>query len=75
MNRLAAAFAVARVYVYVVGGARLEIAHRKRRYFARLIVDRRARLWRRTAGSHLTIYLYRELLRQTAVEPLYALHV
>ena len=75
MDHLAATFAIARVYVHVVGGAGLEVSHRERRHFARLIVDGGARFRGRTAGPCLTVHLYRELLRQTAVESLCALYV
>lgn len=43
MDALASTFAVARVYVDVVGGPRLEISDRERWHFARLIVNRGAR--------------------------------
>lgn len=75
VDGLASTFAVARVYVDVVGGPRLEISDRERCHFARLIVNRGARFRGCAACSRLTVHLYRELLRQTTVEPLDALHV
>lgn len=75
MDRLAATFAVARVYANVVGGPGLEIVHGERRNFARLVGDGRARFSGRAAGAWLPVHLYRELLRQTAVEALCALYV
>lgn len=75
MDTLASTFAVARVYVDVVRGPRLEISDRERWHFARLIVNRGARFRGYAACSRLTVHLYRELLRQATVEPLDALHV
>lgn len=79
-DRLAATFAVARVYGDLVAGARLEVADRERWKFARLVVHGPVRPgWRvaaaAAAGAGLTVHLDREILRQTTVEPLGALHV
>lgn len=76
MDRLAPTLAVARVYVDLVTGARLEIAHPERRDRVRTVEHRRAQFrGRRAAGTCLPVYLHREFLRLTTVETLRALHV
>jgi len=70
VHGLAATFAVGGVNGDLVGGAGVQIADRKGGYFAGLIVDGRG-----TALAGLAVHLHGELLRQPAVEALYALHV
>jgi len=70
VHGLAATFAVGGVNEDLVGGAGIQIADRKDGYFAGLVVDGRG-----SALPGLAVHLHGELLRQPAVEALYALHV
>lgn len=70
MHGLAATLAVGGVNGDLVGGAGVQIADRKDGHFTGLVVDGRG-----TAFPGLAVHLHRELLRQSAVEALYALHV
>ena len=76
-DRLAAAFAVARVDDQLVGGAGLEAAYAERRYRARQIVHERAdgQVTLRRGSRGLELHEQRELLLQTPVETLHTLDV
>lgn len=72
MHGLAATFGIGGINGDLVDAARLQIVDGESRHLAGLVVDGRRAAF---ARSGLAVHLHCELLRQTAVEALYTLHV